>query len=506
MTKLRSTQVASAAALALLAGQTAFGQVIDSTWIDDTSGIWSDATRWSTPEFPSARGPDIYRAIIDFDAGGAYSIGLSQAIDLDQLVFTSGDATIDGGGTGTIVVRTDIEFGDATVRSLAELMSEGTLLFSGDALCEIDDTPACHAGGAGRKTGLGDIAFTGSTVFELMSGSTFTVENSGDFIGDATALFTNDGLFIKQSPGLTLIDGVRFENTGSVVIEQGSLSITNPVLPAPSTLGPATYDIGDGAVLDLPNTSLATNQADVIFRGPDSAFSQFSSVDLNQGLVQAEGGADVFFTPTSGFTNEGSLIADGAGSSILTSGGIANNGGTITVVNGGVISAGAATLNNNGGTVQGTGVVQSSNFVNEGVVSPGNSPGVLVSQSPSGPHVFEQLSTGTLVMEIGGRTAGTDYDVLDVRGIALFDGTLDLQFSPFVGEPQIAPGDQFQIILAEGIDGIFRDVQIAGLGSEAIIDVQFGSGGVVVVVREVPAPGALAVLGLGGLIATRRRR
>lgn len=505
MMKMRISRAATAAGVVLLAGQTAVGQ-IDSTWNDDTSGSWSDAARWSTPDFPTARGPDRYRAIIDFDSGGAYTIDLAADIDLDILRFTSADATIDGGGVGTIVVRTDIELGDATVRALDELRSEGTLRFIGDTLCEIDDTPACQIGATVQKTGLGDIRLSGLTVFELTDAATFSIENSGDIIGDSTALLRNAGTITKSSAGLTLIDGVAFENTGTVVIEQGTLRITNPILPALSTLGPSTYDIADGAVLDFAGTTLETNQADVIFRGPDSSFSQFSGVDLNQGLVQAEGGADVFFTPTGGFVNEGALIANGVGSSILTSGGIANNGGTITVIDGGVISAGAATLSNNGGTVQGTGVVQSAMFVNEGVVSPGNSPGILVSQSPSGSHIFEQLSTGTLEIEIGGRTGGLTHDVLDVRGIALFDGTLDLQFSPFIGEPQIMPGDQFQIILADGIDGIFRDVQIAGLGSEAIVDVQFGSGAVIVIVREVPAPGALAVLGLGGLIATRRRR
>jgi|GEM_PF-6620039 len=505
MTKMRVSRAATAAGVVLLAGQTALGQ-IDSTWIDDTSGSWSDATRWSTPDFPTARGPDRYRAIIDFDSGGAYTIDLGTDIDLAALRFTSADATIDGGGIGTIVVRTDIELGNATIRAFDELVSEGTLRFTGDLLCEIDDTPACHVGGAARKTGLGDIRFSGTTIFETGIGSTFTIENSGDFVGDSTALFRNGGTLTKESTGLTLIDGVAFDNTGTVVVEQGTLRITNPVLPLPSTLGPARYDIGDGAVLDLPGTTLATNQADVIFRGPDSSFSQLSSVDLNQGLVQAEGGADVFFTPTTGIVNEGSLIASGSGSSIGTSGGIANNGGEITVIDGGVVSAGPSTLSNNGGMVGGTGTVQSAMFINEGVVSPGNSPGILVSENPTGTHIFEQLPGGTLEIEIGGRIPGVTHDVLDVRGIALMDGTLDLQFSPFVGEPQVQPGDQFQILLADGVDGQFRDIQLRGLGLEGQIDVFFNPEGIVVVVTEVPAPGALAVLGLGGLIATSRRR
>ncbi|MFI4881692.1 MAG: hypothetical protein ACIAQU_03805 [Phycisphaerales bacterium JB064] len=507
MTKTRCTQVASAAMMALLAGQAAFGQVIDSTWIDDTTGVWGDATRWSTPDFPTARGPDIYRAIIDFDAGGAYTIGVSSDIDLDQFVFTSGDATIDGGGVGTIVVRTDIEFGDATVRAVAELMSEGTLRFTGDVLCEIDDTPACQIGASVQKLGMGDIAFTGSTVFELMSGTTFTIENSGDLIGDSTARILNDGTFIKQNLGLTLIEDVGFVNTGTVIIEQGSLEITNPILPSAATLGPSTYDIGDGAVLNFTGTALSTNQADVIFRGPDSAFPQFSGVSLNEGLAQAENGADITFSPTSGLVNEGTLLADGAGSTITAAGAINNNTGTITVLNGGVVTGNGSGINNNGGTVQGNGTLQAATFINNGLVSPGTSPGVLVTEGVAGSgHVFQQQTGGTLFIEIAGRMAGADHDVLDVRGIALFDGTLDIEFSPFSGEPPVQPGDQFQIILADGVDGQFRDVQLRGLGAEGQVEVVFGSGGVVVVVRQIPTPGALAVLGLGGLMAVRRRR
>lgn len=484
-----------------------FAQVIDSFWIDDTSGAWSDASRWTTPDFPTARGPDLYRAIIDFDSGGAYTIGVATSIDLDGLVFTSGDATIDGGGSGTIVVRSELEFGGATVRALSELMAEGTLIFSGVEVAEIDDTPLCHVGSIGRKTGTGDISLLGSAMLELTSNSTFTIENSGDFVGDTTARILNDGTFIKQSPGLTLIEDVGFVNTGTVIIEQGSLEITNPILPSVGTLGPSTYDIGDGAVLNFTGTPLTTNQADVIFRGPDSAFPQFSGVSLNEGLAQAENGADIFFSSTSGFVNEGTLLADGAGSTIIAGSAINNNQGTITVLNGGVITGNGAGINNNGGTVQGNGTIQASTFINNGLVSPGTSPGVLVTEGVAGGgHVFQQESGGTLLIEIAGRTPGADHDVLDVRGIALFEGTLDIEFSPFSGEPPVQPGDQFQIILADGIDGIFRDVQLRGLGSEGQVEVVFGSDGVVVVIRQIPTPGALAVLGLGGLMAVRRRR
>ncbi|MEQ8317804.1 MAG: PEP-CTERM sorting domain-containing protein [Phycisphaerales bacterium] len=479
------------------------GQVIDATWIDDTSGTWSDAARWSSPDFPTARGPDLYRAIIEFDSGGAYTISLGAAIDLDSLRFTSTDATIDGGGTGTIVVRTELEFGDGTARAISELMSEGTLLFTGDLVAEIDDTPLCHVGSVGRKTGTGDILLTGTTVFEIMDGSSFTIESSGDFGGDGTARIINDGVFAKQSAGLTLIEDVGFVNTGTVVVEDGTLEITNPILPSAGTLGPATYDIFDAATLDLSGTTLDTNQADVIFRGPDSAFPQFSAVETNQGLARAEGGADISFSPTSGLANEGVLEADGVGSTITATGSLTNTG-QITVFNGGIVRS--ATVENNLGVVEGNGTIQAALFTNNGLVSPGNSPGVLVTENPTGTHFFQQGFDGTLLIEIEGRTPGIDHDVLEIRGGAFLDGVLQLEFSPFSGEPPVQPGDQFEIILADSLDGQFRDIELRGLGLEGDVDVLFTPGGVVIVVQQVPAPGALVLLGLGGMMAGRRRR
>ncbi|MGD1915616.1 MAG: hypothetical protein ACFCBV_05465 [Phycisphaerales bacterium] len=490
-----------------LISQTCYGQVIDSTWIDDTSGIWEDAARWSTPEFPSARGPDRYRAIIDFDSGGLYTISVSQAIDLDSLVFTSSDATIDGGGSGTIVVRSELEFGDGTARAVAELMSEGTLLFTGDLIAEIDDTPLCHVGSIARKTGTGDVSLTGSSIIEFSSGTTFTIENSGDFVGDSTARLINNGIFTKDSPGLTLIEDIAFENNGTVVVQQGALEVTDPVLPALGVLGPATYEIEAGAVLDFSGTTLSTNQADVFFNGPDASFSQLSGVDLNEGLVLAAGGASVPFSGAGAFNNEGDLAALGPGSIISTVGSVVNtSSGALTVDGGGrIVTGGVGVVNE--GLAQGVGTIVAQTFMNNGVVSPGSSPGILVTESASGAnHVFEQTGSGTLLIEIEGRTAGLTHDVLEVRGIALFNGSLQLDFAPFSGEPPIQTGDQFQIILADGIDGVFTDIDVNGLGAAGSVDVFLNPNGVLVVVTQIPSPGALAVMGLGGLATMRRRR
>lgn len=506
----RSAKVRAVLVLSIVgaAAPASIGQVIDARWIDDTSGDWTDPARWSTPDYPTRRGADVYRAIVDFDAGGPYTISLGVAVDLDGLVLTSADATLDGnGGAGRVVVRSTLEFGDATARALAELMSEGTLLFTADTLSQIDDTPLCHVGSIARKTGTGNVALLGSSILELTASSTFTIENSGDFVGDGTAQLRNAGTFIKQSPGLTRIEDVAFTNTGTVAVAQGTLQITNPQLPSAGTLGPSTYDIAPSATLDLPGTTLSTNQADVLFRGAGATFAQLASISTNQGLIQAENAAIVALTNQALFTNDGSLVADGQGSRISIAGDIDNTAnGDITVLNGGIIATTANAINNTG-TVQGNGNVQSTTFINNGLVSPGNSPGVLVSEDPSGSlHTFQQGPAGTLLIEIAGRLPGTGHDVLDVRGLALLDGTLELRFMPFTGEPPIQVGDTFQILLADGLDGRFRQVLLRGLGGEGQVEVLLTPAGVSVVVREVPAPAGALVLGLGVLAAAGRRR
>ncbi|WP_031484953.1 calcium-binding protein [Maridesulfovibrio frigidus] len=87
----------------------------------------------------------------------------------------------------------------------------------------------------------------------------------------------------------------------------------------------------------------------------------------------------------------------------------------------------------------GTGEINGT-VVNEGTVSPGNSPGLQTVDT------YTQASDGTLIMEIGGLTAGpgeagdidNGYDQITVNDAASFDGTLDIHlingFTPTAGQ------------------------------------------------------------------------
>ena len=107
------------------------------------------------------------------------------------------------------------------------------------------------------------------------------------------------------------------------------------------------------------------------------------------------------------------------------------NQGTVT---GGVGSGGAVQLNDTtmtvdaGGTLGGSGILRvggsagTGSVVINGIVSPGNSPGTLTldaSLNLSGQYHWE---LGSLFRDNNGGTAGTDWDLLDVNGLAVVTG------------------------------------------------------------------------------------
>jgi hypothetical protein len=83
---------------------------------------------------------------------------------------------------------------------------------------------------------------------------------------------------------------------------------------------------------------------------------------------------------------------------------------------------------------------------NSGIVSPGYSPGMQTVAS------FAQDSTGTLLIELGGNSAGTGYDQINVTGSAILDGTLAVDlWGGFVP----TDGQTFTVMTYGGVTGKF---------------------------------------------------
>ena len=150
---------------------------------------------------------------------------------------------------------------------------------------------------------------------------------------------------------------------------------------------------------------------------------------------------------------------------VQTAGTIDLDGGTLIVQHG---------LDLNGGQLIGNGTVTGEIRNNGGFVRPGHSPGTITVSGN-----YTQGANGTLDLEIGGRTAGTEYDQLAVSGAATLDGALNVTlingFRPSVG-------DVFQIITPASFSGGFATVHFTGFTGQ----IAYNAGSITITVLTVP--------------------
>jgi hypothetical protein len=175
----------------------------------------------------------------------------------------------------------------------------------------------------------------------------------------------------------------------------------------------------------------------------------------NSGTLNIQSG-DVSVTPADStvptVSNTGALTVSNFGALTVTGGDFATSGTVSLAGFGGIVVAGNYTqtagktqlanglltvgglVDLEGGGVAGMGVINA-NVLNNAELDVGQpgSPGVLTIVGD-----YTQTSGGTLVIEIGGPNAVTDFDQLDITGQATLDGTLTVTlingFQPNSGE------------------------------------------------------------------------
>ncbi|MFI5381638.1 MAG: PEP-CTERM sorting domain-containing protein [Tepidisphaerales bacterium] len=177
----------------------------------------------------------------------------------------------------------------------------------------------------------------------------------------------------------------------------------------------------------------------VVVQGTGSEWrSPLGDISVGLGPNSSTGGTGVL-TVSSGGTVTTSMLRLGSTGTLTGNGQIAG-----PVQNGGTVSPGIST-----GTQAASG-----SYSPLATAPPGNSPQTLVINGS-----YTQLTNGVLNIELGGHTAGTDYDVLQVSGTASLDGILQVSLiNGFV------PGasDVFQILTAGARQGQFRVVNSTG--------------------------------------------
>lgn len=198
-------------------------------------------------------------------------------------------------------------------------------------------------------------------------------------------------------------------------------------------------------------------------------------------------------------------------------------GAAVSIAGGGTLRMLGATTIDAGATFAGTGTLENgdggSMLLNSGAslgtVGLINDSALRIGES--GPGVasvdrFTNTANGLLGIDIGGHLAGTEHDLLIVAaGPATLDGMINVRLIGLGGGTVFAPsiGDEFTVLSAlGGISGAFVNdptSQVNGLIYEW--SVIYNPNTVVLRLDTiVPAPGCTALLGLGGLVAARRRR
>jgi hypothetical protein len=174
----------------------------------------------------------------------------------------------------------------------------------------------------------------------------------------------------------------------------------------------------------------------------------------NQGALNVN--LDISFSKSAAtYTNTGTITIAGRTLTV-------NGGGSFTNAAGGILT-GSGTLN-----------VSGASFSNAGNVNPGGSPGILTLTG-----AFPQTASGAVNVELGGTTAGSGYDQLNVSGLATLAGTLNVSlingFTPSLGQT-------FQVVGYGSHTGTFTTLSGTDLGGGLRLAPTYGATGLTLTV------------------------
>ena len=208
-------------------------------------------------------------------------------------------------------------------------------------------------------------------------------------------LTNNSVLNLINNNNKRILGGTQFENLNTVIMTSGHLGIDNGFF----------FNFG-GALLDLQGNNSNITGTQITTRPL-----------VNSGIIRQSNanGLTRITTPT-------------------------NNSGEIQLLNGELEFFGTDVLENGeSGYITGIGtlnVPELPDYTNDGIISPGLSPGILTIEGN-----YKSSSSSYLVIELNGLTQGTDYDLLQIQGnaaegSAIFEGSVNviLGFEPSVND------------------------------------------------------------------------
>lgn len=308
------------------------------------------------------------------------------------------------------------------------------------------------------QAAAGDIRAEGNSRIRLRNGAVVT----------GGTLTVADGSLCTCSGGETAtLDNLTMTGTLSCV-DGGRLIVTGATLANNGTIGINYGGMYGGGHVRFDSNATMSGTGDVIIESGDVATS--AGVRFTNGAGHTFHGRGPLSVA---MQNEGSIIADWAGQALVinpqapgvTNAGLieARPGCTLTInsaslftqsdgetLTNGTLAVNGAPLDLQGGSLSGSGVVAGSVTNVGATVAPGTSAGTLTVHGG-----YTQASGGTLAIELGGATPGTEYDRLAVSGTATLAGTLRIAT---INGFQPVTGQEFVILTAGTRTGTFESV------------------------------------------------
>jgi hypothetical protein len=302
------------------------------------------------------------------------------------------------------------------------------------------------------------------------------------------SLTITDTLHVATS-GIVILGGAAGNTvlSGGAVAVNGSLQWSGGVIASGGRI-----DIAVDASMLLAGdvakglTQRTIRNAGVLFLSSLEA----GDLTLNDGAsIENLAGAEIFLQDDGdilqGTGAAGSMTSAGAlnrvsGSNGTVSIGVAfANSDTIRVFQGTLAFTGPSFTNTSAGVITGIGTldVSGTTFSNAGELSPGFSPGQLTLQG-----ALTQQATSTVVIEIDGTTAGTEYDLLAVSGAVALNGALEvsLGFAP-------TEGQTFTVLTAGSLSGTFSSITGLNIGGGLQLEPNYTATGLTLTVVSTSA-------------------
>jgi hypothetical protein len=438
-------------------------------------------------------GPGGVHVATNLSVLGTYNIGGATTLDGGTLSFAQ-DVTLptlilNGGtltGAGNITVSGLLTWNNGSMTGGGRTKANGGVALSSTNSASFPTLDGRELDNAGTATftGTSFLLIINGGLWNNLTGSLFDIQ-SNVLIGGAAnpGSFVNAGTFRKSAgTGTTSVDPV-FSNFGTLEVDSGTVFLGNNSINESSSsqmLAGGTYLLKGSLQFGQVN-SLTTNAAAVVLDGTNARIlGQFGN-DLLTGLSAnlAEGSLTVrngrSLTLSGGFTTAGSVTL-GSGSILTANGSYTQLGGNTALAGGQLKATGGVAIQ--GGALSGPGTIQG-NLTNAGLIRPGDGgTGVLTIQGN-----YTQTAAGELDVNLGGTTAGTQYDQLAVTGAATLDGILAVKlvngFSPSLGA-------SFQVLVFGSRTGDFANKDLPDLGSSLFLDPVYDGIHLTLVVKAKP--------------------